>query len=402
MRILITALNYAPEPVGAGRYTAQIAEHLAARGHEVRVVAAPPYFPHWRVYEGYKGSRYTRESRGGVTVFRCPAWMPRRPCALARIIHDASFAASSAGRLLGLVSWRPETVLAVTPSILSAFSALAAARLAGARSVLHVQDLELKAAENLRLLPKWALKSAGRAEAWIMRRFDSVIAISREMAAAIGEACGIERVSILRNWADLTDSGPKADNSAGARFGIPDEALIVLYSGSIGRKQDIEILIRAARNLRREDILFIICGDGPGRSQLERAASDLPKVRFLPLQAEQEHRELLCRADIHVLPQRGGLAGAFMPSKLANICSCGGALVCVADLDCELAGMARAAGGRLVRPGDPEALAAAIRDLAERPGLRREMGDKARAYAGLRFDKAAALRLLEARILSAS
>lgn len=400
MRILITALNYAPEPVGAGRYTAQIAEHLASRGHEVRVVAAPPHFPHWRVYEGYRGSRYARENFRGVEIFRCPAWTPKRPGAMARIIHDASFAASAAGPLFGLIGWRPGVVLAVTPSILSAFPALAAAKLAKARSVLHVQDLELDAVEKLGILPKWAVNAARTPEAWIMRRFDSVIAASREMAAAIGEAAGMDRVHILRNWSDMGLNGNGTAKAVELRHGLPAGAVIVLYSGSIGRKQGIGTLIEAARLLRQERVVFVICGDGPVLSELESMAAGMRNVRFLPLQGDKEHRELMCRADIHVVPQRGGLAGSFMPSKLANICSCAGALVCVADRDSELAGVALAAGGRVVRPEDSEALAREISGLAGSPGLRRAMGQKARDFAGLRFNRGAALRLLEARILS--
>ncbi|MFN7535273.1 MAG: hypothetical protein ACK5QD_10070, partial [Brevundimonas sp.] len=38
-RILIVALNYAPELVGCAKYTTELAEDLLARGHAVEVVA---------------------------------------------------------------------------------------------------------------------------------------------------------------------------------------------------------------------------------------------------------------------------------------------------------------------------------------------------------------------------
>ncbi|PJI53066.1 glycosyltransferase WbuB, partial [Methylobacterium radiotolerans] len=55
MKILIYGINYAPELTGTGKYTAELAEWLAARGHEVGVVTAPPYYPQWRVHAGYRG-----------------------------------------------------------------------------------------------------------------------------------------------------------------------------------------------------------------------------------------------------------------------------------------------------------------------------------------------------------
>lgn len=45
VRVLIHEVNYAPEPTSTGKYTGEMGEWLAARGHEVRVVAAPPYYP---------------------------------------------------------------------------------------------------------------------------------------------------------------------------------------------------------------------------------------------------------------------------------------------------------------------------------------------------------------------
>ena len=42
-RILLYGINFAPEPTGVGKYTGEMAAWLAQAGHEVRVIAAPPY-----------------------------------------------------------------------------------------------------------------------------------------------------------------------------------------------------------------------------------------------------------------------------------------------------------------------------------------------------------------------
>jgi colanic acid biosynthesis glycosyl transferase WcaI len=54
MKIRLYGLNFAPELTGIGKYTGEMAAWLAARGHEVRVVTAPPYYPAWKVSEGFK------------------------------------------------------------------------------------------------------------------------------------------------------------------------------------------------------------------------------------------------------------------------------------------------------------------------------------------------------------
>ncbi len=63
MRLLIHGLNFAPELVGVGKYTGEMAEWLAARGHDVRVVTAPPFNPKWKVAGGFSPWRYSREER---------------------------------------------------------------------------------------------------------------------------------------------------------------------------------------------------------------------------------------------------------------------------------------------------------------------------------------------------
>ncbi|MBA1712567.1 colanic acid biosynthesis glycosyltransferase WcaI, partial [Escherichia coli] len=53
MKILVYGINYSPELTGIGKYTGEMVEWLAAQGHEVRVITAPPYYPQWQVGENY-------------------------------------------------------------------------------------------------------------------------------------------------------------------------------------------------------------------------------------------------------------------------------------------------------------------------------------------------------------
>jgi len=48
VRLPIHGINFAPELTGIGKYTGEMAEWLAQRDHEVRVVTAPPYYPKWQ------------------------------------------------------------------------------------------------------------------------------------------------------------------------------------------------------------------------------------------------------------------------------------------------------------------------------------------------------------------
>jgi colanic acid biosynthesis glycosyl transferase WcaI len=141
MKILIHGINYAPEIVGTGKYTGELGPWLAARGHEVRVVTAPPYYPAWRVEHGYSARQYRCERIAGVDVWRCPVWVPDKPSAFKRLLHLASFAACSSPVMLRQALWRPDAVVLIEPTLFCAPAAWLTARLCAASGWLHIQDL---------------------------------------------------------------------------------------------------------------------------------------------------------------------------------------------------------------------------------------------------------------------
>src|SRR5215468_7357257 len=113
MRILIYSANFAPEPTGVGKYSGEMAAWLADRGHEVRVVAAPPYYPDWKLDPAYAWPPFRREQWKGVTVYRAPLWVPKAPGGLARVLHLLSFAITSLPLMLAQLHWRPDLVITV-------------------------------------------------------------------------------------------------------------------------------------------------------------------------------------------------------------------------------------------------------------------------------------------------
>jgi len=129
MKILILGINYQPEPVGIGPYTADMARSLVAAGHEVAVVCGKPYYPHWRVEPGYAGpARRTVED--GVRVTRVPLHVPKTPTGLQRVIHHASFTLSAQMSMLAAARrQRPDVVIAIAPSLISTVAARITARL---------------------------------------------------------------------------------------------------------------------------------------------------------------------------------------------------------------------------------------------------------------------------------
>jgi colanic acid biosynthesis glycosyl transferase WcaI len=395
MRILVYGINYAPELTGIGKYTGEMCEWLVSQGHQVKVITAPPYYPAWKIAPGYRSLSYQRERKTGLSVLRCPLWVPAQPSGLKRIVHLLSFALSSLFPVLAnALTWRPQVVLVVEPPFFCAPSTLLAARLSGAKSWLHIQDLEIDAAFALGLISSPLLKCfMGQVERLIMSAFDRVTTVSKSMLANIRvKGIAPEKSGLFANWVDTRTIYPLPRASAlRCSLGISEDSVVVLYSGNMGAKQGLEIVLEAAQLLRDQPaIIFVLCGDGAVRPQLESQAARLEHVRFLPLQPLEMLNELLNLADIQVIPQRPDVESLVMPSKLLGILASGRPVVAVTEANCEL-GAIVAQCGLVVPPGKPAELANALTRLAGDPELRRNLGRQARSLCQRQWDSDAVL-----------
>ncbi len=438
MRILIHGINFYPELTGIGKYTGEMADWLTAQGHEVRVVTAPPYYPQWRVEDGFKGwlyKKYTevapissalpsKGGRGTLEVYRCPLWVPAKPSGLKRLMHLASFAVSSFPIMLWQIFWRPDVVWMVEPTLMCAPAALVTARASGGIAWLHVQDYEVDAAFELGLLRGLLARHlVNGLERWFMHRFDRVSTISQRMLArALAKGVASRRVVLFPNWVAISglgagDSGLSRFSQGGyrAELGIAADAVVALYSGNMGGKQGLETLVQAATLCYRnpsppphlqhgegqKNLVFVFCGDGSGRADLLAMCDGLPNVRFLDLQPLDRLGELLAMADIHLLPQRADAADLVMPSKLTGMLASGRPVVATAHRGTDLANVV-VNYGLVVPPGQPQAFADAITTLVWDAPLRAQFGAAGRKYAEMNLDRDLVLRRFETELITVS
>lgn len=385
MKVLIYSANFAPEPVGIGKYSGELAAWLASRGYEVRVVAAPPYYPEWKLRSEYRWPPYRRERWQGVSVWRAPLWVPDSPGGLKRTLHLLSFALTSAPLMLRQMFWRADAVIVVAPAFVCAPLGWLTARACGAKAWLHLQDFEIDIAFQMGLFKSGGLlqKFSLALERWTMRRFDVVSSISRRMVDRLVQK-GVARANTryFPNWVDVSSIHPQGNGDAYRReLGIADDAVVVLYSGSLGAKHGLMIIPSVAKALaQRQDLVFVICGQGVMKAQLEAATADLPNVRHLPLQPIEKLGQLLCMADIHLLPQTGDASDLVLPSKLAGMLASSRPVIATSSAGTEIANVVSRCG-LVVPPNDEQALAAAILQLAQDPISRLTLGRNGRLWA---------------------
>lgn len=407
MRILLCGINYAPDLVGVAKYNTELCEWLAGRGHAVRVVTAPPYYPAWRVAPGHRVVWPRTERRNGVSLTRVPIYVPRRPDGARRLLHHASFALASAPSVIAQARrFRPDVMMAVAPSLMSAAMVALVARRLRIASWLHMQDFEVDAAFDLGLLQGGRLRGAMLAvERRILTAFDCVSTISPRMVERlIDKGVPQERVREVRNWVDTDAIAPLApEDTLRAELGYGPDDVVALYAGTMSAKQGLDLVVEAARTLatRAPRVKFLLCGDGPYRPTLDALTAGLANVRVVGFQDEARFAKLLGTADMHLLPQRAEAADLVLPSKLGGILASGRPVIAMAAAGTGLAAEVEGAG-IVVPPGDAETLADAVLALSQQTARRTKFGMAAQKRAFCHWNKEQLLETVqdELRLLS--
>jgi colanic acid biosynthesis glycosyl transferase WcaI len=391
VKILIQSINYPPEFIGIGKYTGELAEWLAAQGHDVTVITAPPYYPQWQVEKNYSALLYAQEKLNEVKLIRCPLWVPSKPSGLKRILHLLSFAISSTPVVFWkIIRLRPDVVIVINPYLFIAPWVQLISILSQSKTWLHIQDYEVDAAFELGFFKLSFLRRfATWFESRLLGSFTRVSTISDRMRDRLKtKGINSEEAYLFPNWIDTHTIFPIESNSEfRTKFGLSNEHFVALYSGNLSVKQGLDLIIEAAKQLKdNKRIVFVLCGDGAMRNNLIKQAKDLDNVKFIPLQPYTKLNELLNMSDIHLLPQRKDAADLVMPSKLSGMLASGKPVLATANLDTQVA-MTVEGAGLVVPPEDLRAFVEAILLMESNPKQCHEWGERGRQIAVQEWDK---------------
>lgn len=409
VRIIVWGINYAPEETGIGPFNAGMCEWLVDRGHEVEMVTTFAYYPAWKKGTADRGRVFRTDSINGVKVRRCWHFVPARVTAIKRMVHEATFIATSFLRLL--FTKRPDVLVVVSPPLPLGVPARILGLFWRRPYVFHVQDLQPDAAVSLGMLKPGAftrvlywLESVAYGGAAV------VSGISKGMQQAFaskGVTAG--KLMLFPNWirGAIEDHGAISESAAKASFctkhRLDPFRPLAAYSGNLGEKQGLSGILDAAATAQGRGIQWIIAGDGAGRVGLEdrMGREALSNVLLLPLQPAGQFEEMLFAADACLVTQQRGSGQFFFPSKLLTLLTHGRPVIAVADDSSELAVALREAGaGKIVNPGDADGLTRAVDDLAAAdPSCRTRWAENGRRWVS-QFERGKVLSDFERRLVA--
>lgn len=395
MHILFLTHYFSPENNAPAARVHGMAKEWVRLGHRVTVLTCAPNVPAGVVYEGYRNRPYQEEWIDGIRTVRVWTWLAANRGRVRRGLNFLSYMAA-AGAAGPLLRPRADVVIATSPQFFAGWAGWPVARAHGAPFVLEIRDIWPDSITAVGALEEGrVIRALERLERALYDGADHIVAVGDGYRRnIIRKGVDQAKVDIVTNGVDVDLFEPRdADQALRARLGFSPETFVVTFAGTIGMASGLEVALGAARRLKaqgRDDIAFLLVGDGAVRADLEAAARSegLGNVVFTGMVPRAELPAYLASSDaclVHFRKQ--DLFGTILPSKFFEDAAMerpillgfeGDARAMLDEADCGIA----------FEPSNAEELAAAaVRLAATSAGERRRLGANGRRYVLERFDR---------------
>jgi glycosyltransferase involved in cell wall biosynthesis len=207
----------------------------------------------------------------------------------------------------------------------------------------------------------------------LFRYCSSLITLGNHMASSLA-AYTNRKASIVPPWADTSyvQSIIPEQNQFIKKHGLENK-LVVLYAGNLGITHPVEIMIKAAEQLKEEvRIQFVIIGEGEKKNRLYRLKEEaqLNNVLLLPYQNPEMFPQALASAQVSVVTLSSRAADVSVPSKTFTAMAAGAALLVIGSENSSLGELIKQYRcGEIFPEWDLKNISAFIIALARDPAL---------------------------------
>ncbi|MEE8475620.1 MAG: glycosyltransferase family 4 protein [Myxococcota bacterium] len=391
MRILYFSHYFTPEGNAPARRVYEMCRRWVRSGHRVTVITCAPNVPGGVVYEGYANPWIHRETIEGIETIRVWTYLAANRGTLRRILNYLSYMVMAI--LAGLWREKPDVVIATSPQFFCGWAGVWVSRLRRVPFILEIRDLwpesiaavgALRSPRLLALLERW--------ERGMYRAATRIVTVGEGYRNQLRDrGVAVTRIAVVPNGVDrkaFAGAGNGAD--VRAEFGLGD-AFVVSYVGTIGMGSGLDVVLRAAHRLRaesRDDVVFLLVGDGAVRGELETRAREegLERVIFTGRRDKSRIPAYLAASDaclVHLTDT--DLFRSVMPSKIFEAAAMAKPVILgVRGFAAEL--VAEAEAGICIEPENDGELVDAVKRLASDREAAAKMGESGRERIAARFD----------------
>jgi glycosyltransferase involved in cell wall biosynthesis len=395
MHILLIHQAFAALDEPGGTRHHEMARYLVAKGHQVTVIASPVSYLTGRsgAARSPGSSQPTTEN---LTILRAYTYPALHRSFFHRVLSFLSFMVSSGW--IGLKIQDVDLVWGTSPPIFQSLTAWLISRLKRTPFLLEIRDLWPSFAVAVGVLKNRVLiRLSEGLEAFLYRHADLVMVNSPGFTGHV-KAHGASMVAVVPNGADPRMFDPQEDGRPfRIKHGLQDK-YVVLYAGAHGLSNDLSVVLKAAEILKhREDILFVLLGDGKEKPALiaQSRQMALKNVKFLDPIPKVEMPAAIAAADACVaILKPVPLYATVYPNKVFDYMAAGKPVILAIE------GVIRkviedTGSGIPVTPGSAGVLSQAVIQLANNRQQGEQMGKRGRAYIEANFDRAVLADQLE-------
>ena len=212
-------------------------------------------------------------------------------------------------------------------------------------------------------------------EAWqrfVYKKADRIICISDDMKEFIAsKGINKDKIEVIYNWgySDEIVNISWDENEFVKKYNLDENKFYAVYAGNIGKMQNVEIVIEAAKHLQDEkNIEFLIIGDGARREHIENMVKEyqLDNVTMLPFQPSELAVHIYSAAGVNIIPLVEGGVKTALPSKTGVVLSCGRPAVVCVDINSNFANMIENSQGAAVASKDSVGLGKKIYEISKK------------------------------------
>ena len=319
-RALLVTTNYWPEPTGIAVYTTDLAESLKTNNYQVTVLTSLPHYPWWKVPTEFAHLDEGVTSHNGVEVIRAKHLVPPKMNALLRMRFEFSLWWN-----LKRVSKRFkdddfDVVIGCMPTVAAGVTGNKIAMKLGLPFGLIVQDLSGAGAKQSGLRGGALISRIAHViEGSALHGADKLVVVSPAMRdVVVGLGVDSKKVNQILNYsARSIDQIDKA--AARKKFGWVEGEFVVIHTGNMGAKQDLENVVKAAEALGRNSVIKIyLIGHGNQENTLKQLCANQENISVMAAVSDKDYSALLSAADLLLVNERSTQMEMSLPSKLTS------------------------------------------------------------------------------------
>jgi len=370
MKILFVTHYFPPEVNAPANRTHEHCRRWVKDGHDVTVITGVPNHPRGKVFEGYTNRVLQEEEIDGIRVIR--TWMYLTPNSgfMRRVANYLLFAASAVMASTRVA--KPDVIVATSPQFFVGVAGALIAKLKRRPFVLEIRDLWPKSIVELGQLSKGPILSTLETlERWVYRSATGVVVNAQKFEDHITER-GVDqgKIKLIYNGIDPERFYPIPKNEKLlSQYGLEGH-FTVAYVGTIGLAHGLSMLIDVAERLQhRDEIRFVLIGDGADRSLLEADISSrgLSNIKMIGLQPRDAMPDWIASIDLLLVTLRDlPVFETVIPSKIFEFLAQERPVILAAKG--EIRRMMEEAGGALIiDPENPDQMQQAIESIMDEP-----------------------------------